>query len=79
MADNSLILKIKCIKTLKIDHVSSGKTARKKRERANVSLREIARRMKISAPYLSDLELGKRNWSVKLARRFESAVEEREG
>lgn len=36
---------------------------RRLRQRWGVSLREMARRLDISAPYLSDLELGKREWT----------------
>jgi transcriptional regulator with XRE-family HTH domain len=38
------------------------------------TLREIAREMKVSAPYLCDLELGRRGWSEDLRLRFKRAV-----
>jgi transcriptional regulator with XRE-family HTH domain len=50
------------IRLTKINHRAAGKIVRDARKRAGVSLRELARRMDISAPYLSDMELGKRNW-----------------
>lgn len=40
-----------------------GAYARQCREASGVSLRELARRMKISAPFLSDLEKGNRHWT----------------
>lgn len=40
------------------------------------TLRGVARLMGISAPYLSDLERGKRNWSADLVSRFEVALEQ---
>lgn len=45
------------------DQAQIGKMMRGSREGQNVSLREVARRMKLSAPYLSDLELGRRGWT----------------
>ena len=47
-----------------------GRAMRKLREDANVSLRELARRAKLSVPYISDLERGRRNWSPELVRRL---------
>jgi transcriptional regulator with XRE-family HTH domain len=37
-----------------------GEFIRKKRDEADLSLRELARRLEITAPYLSDIELGRR-------------------
>lgn len=45
------------------DPVAIGHSMRRLRQRWGVSLREMARRLDISAPYLSDLELGKREWT----------------
>lgn len=39
-------------------------------EKAGLSLREMARRLKFSAPFVSHLERGRRNWTEKLAERF---------
>ena len=47
-----------------------GGHMRKLREGANVSLRELAHRAELSAPYISDLERGRRNWSPELVRRL---------
>lgn len=38
---------------------------REARLKAGLSLREMARRLKMSAPYVSDLELGRRGWTEK--------------
>lgn len=56
-----------------IDHAATGQTMRQLRKSHGVSLREVARRMKLSAPFVSDLELGRRNWTVDLALKFMSA------
>ncbi|HEV2692706.1 MAG TPA: helix-turn-helix transcriptional regulator [Verrucomicrobiae bacterium] len=46
---------------MKIDlHVSMGQRLRELREGAGLSLREVAKAAKISAPFLSDVELGRR-------------------
>ena len=37
-----------------------GEFIRKKRDEVDLSLRELARRLEITAPYLSDIELGRR-------------------
>lgn len=47
---------------------------RKNREAAGVSLRKVAIKMGISAPYLSDLERGNRNWSSRDIDEFNNAV-----
>ena len=46
-------------------YVEIGQTMRKYRTDAGVSLREMARRLKCSAPLLSDMERGNRYYSVK--------------
>lgn len=45
------------------NQVSVGSAMRAERKIANVSLRRMAKLIGISAPYLSDLELGRRVWS----------------
>lgn len=57
-----------------IDQPLTAKTARTMREAQGLSLREVSRRMGISAPYLSDLELGRRLWSAALCEAFERAI-----
>lgn len=41
-------------------NVTMGQRLRELRERAGLSLREVAKAAKISAPFLSDVELGRR-------------------
>jgi len=40
------------------------------RLKAGLSLREVARRMRFSASYISDLELGRRPWNSSVRRAF---------
>jgi len=68
------IAKIKYVKTLIIQHYETGQEARRVRTKMSVSLRSLAKRMEISPAYLHDLEVGRRNWSIKLMRRFEQAL-----
>ena len=58
-----------------IDSAATGREMRERRVAAGVSLREVARRMKLSAPFLSDLELGRRNWTAPCLERYERALE----
>ncbi len=46
----------------KVNHVKIGLWLRDLRLVKRVSLRRAALGLKLSAPFLSDLELGKRNW-----------------
>jgi transcriptional regulator with XRE-family HTH domain len=69
------IAKIKYVKTLHIQHADTGREARLQRTKRNLSLRSVAKAMCICAPYLCDLELGRRKWSMKLIRSFEQAVD----
>lgn len=55
------------------DESKIGEDLRKLRKSANLSLREVARRMGYSAPYVSDLELGRRNWHLSTIEKFEAA------
>lgn len=45
------------------DHLKVGREMRLLRKKARVGLREIARRMGFSAPFVLDLEHGRRNWT----------------
>lgn len=56
-----------------------GEAARSFRISKNLSLREVARRMDISAPYLQDLETGKRGWSEGRIKQFKQAVAQKKG
>ena len=57
-----------------IDHTATGLGLRILRENHCLSLRKLGARMDLSAAYLSGLELGKRNWSKQMVRRFVLAV-----
>lgn len=52
--------------SLVLDRLEISKALREERVKKRVSLREMARRLKVSAAYLSDVELGKRNISTNL-------------
>ena len=56
------------------DHATTGAAARRTRTSSKLSLRLVAKHMGISAPYLSDLERGRRNWNEELAGKFVEAV-----
>lgn len=47
------------------DNTATGQLMREARERAGLSVREMARRLNQSAPFVSDLELGRRGWNDK--------------
>ena len=47
------------------DNAATGQLMREARKRAGLSLREMARRLGQSAPFVSDLELGRRGWDEK--------------
>lgn len=54
----------KCMGTGKIVNPESfGAEMRAMREAEGYTLRDMAKRMKISAMFLSDMERGRRNWS----------------
>jgi transcriptional regulator with XRE-family HTH domain len=43
-----------------MDNTTLGETIRNLREKADLSLRELAKRVSVSAPFMSDVELGRR-------------------
>jgi transcriptional regulator with XRE-family HTH domain len=45
------------------DHTKAGQLIRQARKAAKLSLRSLAKLLDISAPFLSDMELGRRGWS----------------
>ncbi len=59
---------------LEFDHRAIGTELRHIRELKGMSLRDVASRMSLTASYISDLELGRRNWSATLISRYKSAV-----
>jgi predicted transcriptional regulator len=54
--------------------VYRGQEMRKLREASGMSLRRVAELMGLSAAYISDLELGRRDWSLKLITAYEKAL-----
>ena len=62
-------------KNIMIDSTATGKKARAARIKKGYTLREIAKLMIISSPYLSDLEKGKRAWNEEIIARFINAME----
>ena len=63
-----------------MEQKSLGEMIKHLRERTDISIRELARRSNISAPFLSDIELGRRFPSdevlARLAKLFKIPVEE---
>jgi len=57
------------------DHRAIGNELRKIRQAAGVSATRIAERMKITKAYLSDLELGRRQWRADLVQKYQGALE----
>lgn len=57
-----------------IDDQATGAKMRALREAAKVSLRDLGDRIDLSAPYLSDLELGRRAWSEQRAEQYAAAL-----
>lgn len=51
-----------------------GQEMRQLREAAGMSLRRVAELMEFSAAYVSDLELGRREWSPKLIQAYKKAL-----
>lgn len=56
-----------------LDHGQVGAELRLLRESRNLSLDDVSVKMKLSAPYLSDLERGRRNWTEDKIARFKLA------
>lgn len=59
------------------DNVATGATARAARLKRGISLRTVAARMALSAPFMSDLERGRRNWCPLRVRDFNISIRER--
>lgn len=51
-----------------------GQEMRKLRQASGLSLRRVAELMEFSAAYISDLELGRRDWSEKLIKSYERVL-----
>ena len=52
--------------------VYDGAALRKKRLRAGLSLREVARRLKLSAPYICDVELERRRVTERIQEFYDA-------
>ncbi len=61
-------------RTIIYDDARTGERARKVRMRAGLKLADMARRMKISIGYVSDLELGHNRWTEELVLRYIRAL-----
>lgn len=56
------------------DPAAIGKSMRKLREISGKQQKEVAKAMGISAAYLSDMELGRRDWSADTIAKFKKAL-----
>lgn len=56
------------------DHARIGAEMREARQKAKISGRQIAARMKLSPAYVSDLELGRRCWTPEKLRWYRDAL-----
>lgn len=66
---------IGCIFCLReVDHAALGHKMRQEREGMGMTQTEVAREMKVTRPYVCDLEHGKRNWTASMAKRYLAAV-----
>lgn len=52
------------------DHAATGQLMREARLKAGLSLRAMARRLGLSAPFISDLERGRRSWDEGRVERY---------
>jgi transcriptional regulator with XRE-family HTH domain len=59
-----------------IDNKVMGQEMRALRQRKGVSGRTLATAMGISAAYLSDLELGRRNWHSNIISHYKATLED---
>lgn len=57
-----------------IDQEEAAKTIRGLREKAGMSIRRLAAELGFSAAFVSDMELGRRNWSAKSFTRAIDAI-----
>jgi len=65
----------KCGGTGRIESpVLAGSFRRKIRKQYGHSLRAVATQMGVSAAYVSDLELGRRNWSPTVAAQYDQSL-----
>lgn len=55
------------------DHAALGAKMRSLRQSKGLSIRQLARKLRFTPAYLSDLEKGKRNWRDELVNAYEKA------
>lgn len=60
----------KQVRAYKIDDIALGGMMRKLRVAQKTSMRSMAATMGYSAPYISDLELGRRAWNLGLVEKY---------
>ena len=60
-----------------IDHIKTGESCRREREKLGVSVKTIADLMRLSPAYVGDLEKGRRNWREDLVKQYNDALEGR--
>lgn len=65
----------KKVETIEYDHAAIGAELRRRRRQLGLSLRNVAKRMRVSAPYLSDLERGNRPWNGARIGVYELAIQ----
>lgn len=58
------------------NHQKIGKSVRKQREQLKRSQGEVANAIGVTTAYISDLELGKRNWTEELFNKVVKALEQ---
>ena len=63
-------MKLPTVQIQEINHEEAGKQIRTLRLKNNIALRRLAVELKVSNPFLYDLELGRRSWTKE---RFELA------
>lgn len=57
-----------------IDHLATGQMVRTARLKAGIPLRIVAKKLKVSVAYASDLERGRRIWNADRLLRFTKAI-----
>ena len=59
-----------------IDQAALGESYRKMREKTGMSLRDMAKALGFTPPYVSDVERGRRAWSAKLEAAYRAALKQ---
>lgn len=72
----SVLMQIKLITkpAVIVDNIATGALARTCRKERKLSLRTVAKRLKLTPAYVSDLELGRRGWREELIEQFRDAL-----